>query len=193
MARPVAVGAVLEISYVGRHENQRTLNVFHYGLSALSAGGTVDGDLVVQGASNDQFNTEGEDKFMDEYLQCLSEDFALERIRFQWVSPTRYSFTEELSAFPAGKFTGPALPPNVSGVIGEAKRGDGPHQPGQRSHASRTRRGRRRWASDRGTDLPLRGLREHHEVRSQHHDRQWDWHPVTDHLPQLRPTAVGSV
>jgi hypothetical protein len=119
MARNVGIGAILEVSYQGRHAAQKTLNVFHYGLTALTTGTTIDGDLVVAEMAADNLNSAAPGSFLETYMDAVSDDFELERIRFQWIYPQRFSFQEQTPAIPTGTYTSPSLPPNQSGVIGK--------------------------------------------------------------------------
>lgn len=130
MARPVALGAILELSLVGRHAAQKTLNVLHYGISDMTGGPTVDGDLITDSLLNTYWNNLGPGGILGKYLSCISDDFTLERIRTQWIHPTRYSFTEIVPEEQIGAVVDPALPPNVSAVLGKRNESVGRHNRG---------------------------------------------------------------
>lgn len=119
MARTVAIGAILEVSYAGKLAGQKTLTVLHYSLTALAPGPTVDGDLITAAAAGTVFNLEGPGGILAEYLECISQDFELSRIRYQWVNPVRYSYIEEIPVTALGLFVGASMPPNIAAVVGK--------------------------------------------------------------------------
>lgn len=117
MPRTVVPGAVLELAYAGRHDGQRTLNILHFGITTISGATEVDGDSVILGLLAEGYNTETPGEWLHTYLSCISSDFALEFIRSQWVSPTRWSYTTHVPAIAVGLVAQLSMPANVSGVI----------------------------------------------------------------------------
>jgi len=108
MARIVNVGDIVQVAFAGRHAGQRTLNIWHYKLTAVAVGGQdwtgYATNLVTQ------YNNAG--GLTEKYLDCCSDEFQLEEIRVQAIRANRYSY----ESFPQGPDPGnvaeEALPPN---------------------------------------------------------------------------------
>jgi len=88
MGRPVADGAILEVTYDQSMDSSLLLNIFHYRLIATPSV-SVDGDDVVD-ILNTALNI-GLGSVPNLLKAKMADTWSFTAFRTQWISPTRYT------------------------------------------------------------------------------------------------------
>lgn len=114
MARPVQGGAILEVANLGEENGQRIMNVWHYKFDGATTP-TADGDALVNVLSG-ILQGGGADGLLDLLKAQTNEIVTWQSVRYQWITPIRYSPTVVTADNGPGEVADPPLPQNVSGV-----------------------------------------------------------------------------
>lgn len=115
MSRPVTSDAILEVTFVADGNGGTLLNVWHYKFDSPFQA-TVDGDSVVT-LVQQILQPAGANNVLERWRITLSEGVIVQHIRYQWITPLRYTpVTDEVGHGPGADPT-PALPMNVCGVV----------------------------------------------------------------------------
>jgi len=110
MPRNVGSNSVLEVTFVAQYQGQRILNVFHYRWTTLSPT-SDDGDAIVNAAIDYiQGDVLGA---VEAYRDMTVQELFLERVRYQWIYPFRWSFVSSTLRCGVGRTLGTGLPSNV--------------------------------------------------------------------------------
>jgi len=112
MPQPISNDAIVEVSFVGRHAGQRTLNLLHY--KAKNIVGPIDFTSLV---ADLQAGIMGLGGLVEAYSNCISMDWRLEGVRWQVITPNRFAFHWFPLADNPGGIEVASLPPNDGGVI----------------------------------------------------------------------------
>lgn len=123
MPRQVGSNSVLEVSFVSSYQAQRILNVFHYRWQTVSPT-TGDGDAIVD-AAIDVLHAPIIGA-VPSFRDCIAESMNLERVRYQWVSPFRWSFVSSGLNCGPGTQMGVGLPANVGATAQKVTEYPGP-------------------------------------------------------------------
>lgn len=83
MAYPIAIGGVVELSFVGDFNGQRLLNIMHY----RYAGGST---ITDGAAALVSFLSFANTTYTTAYTNCVGSDYAMLAYRGQWIFPSRY-------------------------------------------------------------------------------------------------------
>lgn len=112
MSREVSTDAIIEVTFQGRADDQVTLSLFHYRLNNAIA--NSDGTALA-----DQLHTAliAAGSLRALYLACCSNDFTLERMRYQWIYPTRYSAQDKAVGPLAGLIADVMAPSNIAAAL----------------------------------------------------------------------------
>lgn len=110
MARMVGSNAILEVTFRSTYQEQRVLNVFHYRWHTLGAA-TADGNDIVDLAV--AALQQGENSAVPAYRDIVNEEFTLERLRYQWIFPFRWSFVSSDLNCGFGTKVGDPMPSNI--------------------------------------------------------------------------------
>jgi len=119
MSYTVGNGAILEVSFLGRSYEQRTISLFHYRYETGS--GPVDGPTLIN-TVNPLINSAAANKLLSDYMAPLAEGFTMEQIVYQWIFPTRYARVVKSPMVTAGSVVDSQVPPNTALAI--TKKGD---------------------------------------------------------------------
>jgi len=123
MPRNVGSNSVLEVTFVSSYQAQRILNVFHYRWLTISPT-SGDGDDIVDAAVAYLHN--GTLGAVPAFQDCIVEDMILERVRYQWIYPFRWSFTSSDTNCGPGTRVGIGMPTNVGATIQKVTEYPGP-------------------------------------------------------------------
>jgi len=110
MAYPIAAGSILEVSEIGRLNEQRVMNTFHYMCTASYEDGLATLTLFANAF-------EAADGVHSRYVECLSEDVTDIQIRYQWITPLRYIYLSRNPAKGEGQIADGSLPPNTAMTV----------------------------------------------------------------------------
>lgn len=112
----IPVNAILEATIRGILAQQTTLSVFHY---MLNDAAIPDGEAFFT-PFNASFNVAT--GVVDLYRLACCEDFSLQEVTYQWISPTRFRKKSFAPFIGGGAIVDNSLPPNVAQVV--TKRSD---------------------------------------------------------------------
>ena len=112
MAVP-AVGMVTALSFVGRCNGQRVLNTVHYRMAVAWSQATIQAYLA---AFVNRIYIAGASDLTTPFLDCLSADYGLEKIRAQVIWPVRYRSYDFATALIGGQ-VGNSTAQNAAGVL----------------------------------------------------------------------------
>jgi len=113
--RPVQGGSILEVSNIGTCNGQRVMNVWHYRWDGAPTP-VADGDLIV-GALQDTLQPGGPAGMLPLLKAMCNEIMRWDYVKYQWISPIRYSPVNLELGMGVGQVVTEPLPQNVAGVV----------------------------------------------------------------------------
>jgi len=123
--------SIVEVQVVGRVFNQRTRNVFHYGLVRVG-GGVFESGRVTLGHVGSMFA----ENVYTAFTPCVSEDWTVEYIQCQFIDPVRYRLRQftaaDLILQETGEVASPSQAPSVTACISLFMDGSGREFQGRR-------------------------------------------------------------
>lgn len=126
-----ATNSIVEVQVVGRIFNQRTRNVFHYGMVRVG-GGVFDSGRVTLGHVGSMFA----ENIMTAFTPCVSEDWTFEYLQAQFIDPVRYRLRRftvaDLTIDETGQVASPSQAPSVTACISLFMDGSGKEYQGRR-------------------------------------------------------------
>jgi len=125
MAKPMGTGSIVQVSFLGGIDGQRTLNILHY--KRTDPGASVDWNNIEQQFHGLLVGTGG---LVDAYLACCSNEYTLQGIVYQLLSPTRHALRLYPLLGGTGTISTPALPSFVAASLTKQNDDTGPHNRG---------------------------------------------------------------
>lgn len=114
MSRPVPGNSVLEVTFVGDGNSGKLLNVWHYKLDNVAA--AVDGDAITT-LLRAQIQPAAGGGVLESMCNMCHETVTWRHIRYQWITPIRYTPITDTTGGGNGTHATQALPMNVCGVL----------------------------------------------------------------------------
>ena len=105
--------AIMNVTFEGLLFQQQVMTSFHYQLTGATApldGGTLIGEMITK------INTATTGLY-DNWRNCIAADVVNVRQYFQWITPTRYAYTENVPAVAHGAMEEDCLTPNLAYVV----------------------------------------------------------------------------
>lgn len=111
---PVAPGDVAQVTFVGRHHGQTTMNTFHYRTNDTNS---ADSSVIQTNLANQlRAGVGGGDVLETAFLNCCAQDYTLQQIWVQIVRSVRYAASKIARSVP-GNVLVDSNATNISGVI----------------------------------------------------------------------------
>lgn len=114
MSRPVTNNSVLEVAFRGTGAGGMLMNIWHYRLEGAGSS-VVDGDAIVNLLKAQIQSAPGSSVLNSMCLMC-HETVNWHDIRYQWITPLRYTPVTSTVGNGSGNKVDQALPMNVAGV-----------------------------------------------------------------------------